>query len=568
MLRRLLFTRHSAVRTADPTEARKGAEGGEGVFRLSHSHLPLVERLESRKLFAAYYVSPGGDDNASGLSPAEAWRTVERVNVQFLRPGTTILFEAGKVFDGNIYVSSREAGRADKPVIISSYGPNGQGRATIRSGALEGVRVVETAGIAITNLNFIGGGTHGENNTSGIYIHAGSSNNILSSVHIRNVDVKNYGREGLTIIASGKGSSISDVKIERSAFHDNLWGGIDVIGNEGNRSASKNYLIDHVRAYNNRGMQTDGFVTGNGIYVADIANAIVQRCVVWNNGSEGVAPVGIWAAGTSNLTFQYNESYANKTASSTDGGGFDFDWNVTNSVMQYNFSHDNDGPGYMLGGGPTMNRGNVIRYNISQNDGRKNGKGGMYIWGNVTDAAIYNNTIFLSATSDSGNAAVRASDVGASGKVPQNISLRNNIFYTTGGAKLVNLTSNVAAKSRFAFTGNAWYSGGGAFSIQWGSNNYNSVGAWQSATGQETTRGVATGYQGNPRLVAAGTAKTVGDADKLAAALLPYRLLKNSPLIDRGRPYPSILISAATTDFFGELLPLATRPDIGADEIR
>jgi len=541
-------------------------------FSLSHRNERFIERLEARKLFAAYYVSPTGNDAASGLSPAEAWRTVERVNQQYLRAGTWILFEGGKTFDGGLYVSSREAGRADKPVVFSSYGTGG--RATIRSGDIEGLRVVETAGVAVTNMSFVGGGWTGNGTTaegsSGIYIHAGSANKVLSSVHIRNVDVSNYAREGVTIIASGDGSSISDVKIERSAFHDNLWGGINITGNSGNLNANRNYLIDHVKAYNNRGMMTDGFVTGNGIYVADVDTAIVQRCVVWNNGAGGVAPVGIGAAGANNVTFQYNESYGNKTASSTDGGGFDFDWNVTNSVMQYNFSHDNDGPGYMLGGGPTMNRGNVVRYNISQNDGRKNGKAGVYIWGNVTDAAIYNNTIFLSATSDSANAAIRASDVGANGKVPQNVSVRNNIFYTTGGAKLVNLTNNIAAKSRFAFNGNAWYSGGGAFAIQWGASTFGGVGAWQTATGQETTRGVATGYQGNPRLVAPGTAKTVGDADKLAAALLPYRLLKNSPLIDRGRPYPQLLaagVASATTDFFGELLPL-TRADIGADEVR
>ena len=196
---------------------------------MSHATQRFIERLEGRKLFAAYYVSPAGNDATSGLSPGEAWRTVERVNQQYLRAGTTILFEGGKTFDGNLYVSSREAGRADKVVIFSSYGTGG--RATIRSGALEGLRVVETAGVAVTNLNFVGGGTNGQNDTSGIYIHAGSANKILSSVHIRNVDVKNYGREGVTIIASGAGSSISDVKIERSAFHDNLWGGITIVGN-------------------------------------------------------------------------------------------------------------------------------------------------------------------------------------------------------------------------------------------------------------------------------------------------------------------------------------------------
>ena len=537
---------------------------------MSHATHPFIERLEGRKLFAAYYVSPTGDDAATGLSPAQAWQTVERVNLHYLRGGTTILFEGGKSFDGNLYVSSKEAGRPDKPVVFSSYGA---GRATIRSGAKVGLQIAETAGVAVTNLNFVGGGSaNGQSTTSGIYVHAGSANKVLSSLHVRNVDVKNYGREGFTLIASGAGSSISDVKIERSAFHDNRLGGINITGNSGNLNANRNYLIQYVKAYNNPGVPADdGFVSGSGIYVADVDTAVVQRCVVWNNGANGVAPVGIWAAGANNVTFQYNESYANRTASATDGGGFDFDWNVTNSVMQYNFSHDNDGPGYMLGAGPTMNRGNVVRYNVSQNDGRKNGKGAIYVWGGVTDAAIHNNTIFLAATGDAANAAVRASDVGAGGKVPQNISIRNNVFYTTGGAKLVNLTGNIAAKSRFAFNGNAWYSGGGAFSIQWGAANYEGLGAWSAATGQETTRGRATGYQGNPRLIAPGGAKTVGDADKLAEALLPYRLHKRSALIDRGRPYPQLptaVVAPARTDFFGEPLPLLGRPDIGADEIR
>ena len=50
---------------------------------------------------------------------------------------------------------------------------------------------------------------------------------------------------------------------------------------------------------------------------------------------------------------------------------------MTNSVMQYNYSHDNDGAGYGLYQGSTSApwSNNVVRYNISQNDGRKNGYG-------------------------------------------------------------------------------------------------------------------------------------------------------------------------------------------------
>ena len=87
----------------------------------SHASRQFIELLEPRQLLAAYFVSPAGNDAASGLSPAEAWRTVERVNLHYLRGGTVILFEGGKRFNGNLYVSSREAGRADKPVIFSSH---------------------------------------------------------------------------------------------------------------------------------------------------------------------------------------------------------------------------------------------------------------------------------------------------------------------------------------------------------------------------------------------------------------------------------------------------------------
>ena len=44
------------------------------------------------------------------------------------------------------------------------------------------------------------------------------------------------------------------------------------------------------------------------------------------------------------------------------------------SVMQYNYSHDNDGAGYLLGqftGGRPWGR-NIVRNNISQNDARNN----------------------------------------------------------------------------------------------------------------------------------------------------------------------------------------------------
>ena len=47
---------------------------------------------------------------------------------------------------------------------------------------------------------------------------------------------------------------------------------------------------------------------------------------------------------------------------------------MKNSVMQYNYSHDNDGAGYLLAQFTYAREftNNIVRYNISENDGRKN----------------------------------------------------------------------------------------------------------------------------------------------------------------------------------------------------
>lgn len=520
-----------------------------------------IEPLEPRRLLATYFVGSTGDDNATGTSVETAWRTVERVNVTRLRAGDTVLFEGGKSFEGNLYVASKEGGiGAIKPLVFSTYG---RGRATIFSGDLPGLEVSECAGVAVTNLRFVGSGMT-VSDASGIYVHAGQPNLTLSYIHIRNVEATGYGREGVTIVARGQGSSISDVKIDHSSFHDNEWGGVLVTGSANN--LNRNYVVDHVQAYNNPGVETESFVTGSGIYLADVEDAIIQRCISYNNGIDGTAPVGIWAAGSNRVTIQYNESFGNRTNSNTDGGGIDLDWDVHNSVVQYNYTHDNDGPGYLLGGGSHVNRNNTLRFNVSENDGRKNGRSGIYLWGNVQEAKIYNNVVYHSATSNPDSSTFRANDAGANGLVPQDISVRNNIFYATGGANLIKLSNTIAAQSRFSFVGNAWYSSGAPVAIRWGATHYTSIDAWRDALGQEKSRGKATGYYGDPRLIDAGNGGTIGDADRLHE-LLAYRLHKRSPLIDRGRPYPE-LDADVSLDFFGEPAPTGLRADVGIDEVR
>ena len=97
------------------------------------------------------------------------------------------------------------------------------------------------------------------------------------------------------------------------------------------------------------------------------------------------------------MIFQFNESHHNNTALSHDGDGFDLDRNISNSAMQYNYSHDNDGGGYMMSQPENnfLHKDNVVRYNIGQNDGRKNSYGRIDIWGRIRFAEVYNNTIYM-----------------------------------------------------------------------------------------------------------------------------------------------------------------------------
>ena len=526
---------------------------------------PRMERLEERQfLSTVYWVSASGDDGKSGKSRASAWKTIDRVNKQVLKPGDMVRFEGKKTFHGSLYVPSNEGGTASKPIIFTHYG---KGRPIIKSGSKPGIHIAQTAGVAVTNLNFEGnkGGK-----SAGIYIHTDRANKKLKYIHIRNVDVKGYGGDGVRITISGKGSSISAVQVRDATLHDNVEGGLKATGSSHN--ASKHWLIDHVRAWNNPGRKGASHVTGSGIYIADVEDAAVQWSSAWNNGKDGKAPVGIWAAGSNRVLFRYNESYNNKTTAISDGGGFDFDWDTHNSVMEYNYSHDNDGPGFLMYAGSTANNNNIIRYNVSENDGRKNGKAGIQLGGNVTNAQIYNNVVYLKATGHSQSAAFNAHDYGSNGKVPRNITVRNNIFQTTGGTKVVSLTNGVAKKTQnFKFVANAYHSSGSSFKIHWGDRTYGSLASWRDAKGQEKNNGAATGYQGDPKLVAAGKGGTVGDVRKLRS-LAAYRLQKSSPLINKGIAKGSFLSSAAANvvvpDFYGKEGLRGGRPDIGVDEVR
>ena len=66
-----------------------------------------------------FYVSSEGDDDADGLTPESAWRSLKKVNDATLGFADTVMFRCGDVFRGTLIPQS---GRAEQPIVYMSYG--------------------------------------------------------------------------------------------------------------------------------------------------------------------------------------------------------------------------------------------------------------------------------------------------------------------------------------------------------------------------------------------------------------------------------------------------------------
>jgi hypothetical protein len=307
-----------------------------------------------------YYIDQLNGNNAnSGTNPDSAWATISKLVEIEIQPGDSILFHGGQIFEGTIQLKNWN-GNAEKGVLISSYG---EGSATISGGDSEAFIADSCSYIEIKNLDFIGSGRKNGNTTSGVII----SNS--QNISVDSVNVSGFQKAGLKI------SDSQNIRITRVHASENGFAGI-LTGeayHDPFRLLSKNIYIGYCTTENNPGDPTilDNH-SGSGILISGTDSAVVEYCLAKNNGWdqpwEGNGPIGIWAYHSNNVIIQNCIAHSNKTnPKGWDGGGFDFDGGMTNSVMQYNLSYNNMGPGYGLYQyyGAAKWENNIVRYNIS-----------------------------------------------------------------------------------------------------------------------------------------------------------------------------------------------------------
>ncbi|KPK82699.1 MAG: hypothetical protein AMS27_14290, partial [Bacteroides sp. SM23_62_1] len=195
---------------------------------------------------------------------------------------------------------------------------------------------------------------------------------------------------------------------------------------------------------------------------------------------------------------------------------------------------------------------NIVRYNISQNDGQTH-DGSLGIWkgekGMMRNCEIYNNT-FYNSNPEGNSVWLYNSHPG--------FNFRNNIFVYNG-----RFLYEGHHFEHEVFQGNVYWNLSGGFEL----DGYKSIEEWAKATGNEMVGGFVAGIYADPLLRAPGTA-TITDPTKISSETLSgYRLQPGSPLIDKGLDMKALFgINQGASDILGTEIPRGKGYDIGAVE--
>lgn len=336
-----------------------------------------------------YVDNTNGNDNNQGTIK-EPLKSISEINNRVREKTLDVYFAGGQTFPGTLILKNIK-GTKTNPVIIGSWG---KGRATIDGGNNEALKIEDCTNLTISDLNLRGNGRKDGNISNGLSLSRTSRSKIL------NMKSEGFQKSGFDLF------NCSNIEVRKVFAVNNGFSGINVSGTQ--RDSSKNIIIRDSKAQNNPGDPTklDNH-SGNGILIGVSDSVLIDRCSATYNGWDmprtGNGPVGIWAWESSHVTIQYCASYRNKTSpGAKDGGGFDLDGGVTNSLIQYCLSYENQGAGYGLFqyAGASAWKGNVIRYCISINDATTTeGSGSIFIWNGsddenqLSDCRIHNNII-------------------------------------------------------------------------------------------------------------------------------------------------------------------------------
>lgn len=495
-----------------------------------------------------YYVDAiAGNDSNNGLSPAAAWKTVAKVSGFIFQPGDIVSFKSGQQFIGVLAISA--SGKAGKPIVYTTYG--GKVQAIINGGGDSTAvysynkEYIEIRNLAVTN--FRKGEIRIDDLFNGIYIvneNAGVLHHFhfdkikvfnVNSTHIAKDDGKfdqsrYHGGVQFYTKGNSKRSNFDDVLVTNSEFENLSRTGFNFRSEWDDRAAYSKFgdsigkgMTDNWTPNTKVVFRKNYFknIAGNGLIVRVAVNALIEHNL-FDSCGKYISGNAVFNFNTDNTIYQFNEAKNTiYNEGDTDARGIDADYRTKNTIIQYNYLHNNGLGGITATGGPgpgenptNFNIGTVIRYNIIENNARQ----GAYFSGRLEKLQVYNNVFYADERFDS----VIAIKLNRWTVYPNGSVFSNNIFWFKGKG------------SGYAFTS--------ATNVAFDHNIYNGI-------KPPTEFPDATAIVADPGLQSPGTGKN------------GYRLKTNSPAIKAGRA----IEGNAVNDYYGNPVKKGSMINIGID---
>jgi parallel beta helix pectate lyase-like protein len=532
-----------------------------------------------------YYVDcAAGNDANIGTSQAAAWRSLTRASQPTYGPGDQILLKRGCLFANQTFMA-RGSGTPAAPILLADYGTGNL--PAIDADRYAAVWMENVKSWTVRNLDVTQHGSTPESLNANFEPIAGTGAFLYGIVEVR-------GRGPVGVKACGEPCTARNIRLESLKVHDGQWNGIRVSGGEYDLDTNIYGYVDGVtitdlEAWNNHkaGVEATSTYTknisyavtniqvldcyardngGDGVVLGPVDHGLIDGCLTPYNGRLRDARLGAWSWDSHDVVIQFSESHHNMTPANDggarDGGGFDCDLGSEDCLIQYTWSHDNEGEGYLLmqwpiGYGYARGQSHNIhlRYNVGERDAKKLASG-IFIFGGPNPVVVHNNTIYYepdrlagSEMAEGEGAAISTSKWGKSG-VPT-AHIYNNIFITNGTVNPQAVSNNMKSggSGTFFIDNNLWWRVEGGVRFHWANSVITTFAGWR-AKGFD-----ANGVNANPGVVG-----------PLGGGPAAYLLAAGSPAIDAGRVVTAGLRGMGTRDYFGTATPRGARYDIGAAE--
>lgn len=485
-----------------------------------------------------YYIdSESGNNESSGTSESQSWKNFDKVNVTTFQPGDKILLKRGGIWNGQLYPSG--SGSQEAPIEIGAYGTGSA--PLINANGVDSVAVhlknqshwiirdLEITNKAEVRSNTYRWGILIENRNRALVSNIQILNNVIHDVtgsfHFYGTKSPHMnGGIAAVVFGSGATDKFDQIRIEGNLVYNAGRTGIVVWDQYWNGAGQASTQVV-IRQNTVRDIDSDGILV-YGCDGAILEHNLADKCGSYVESAENAfnGSCAIWATRGANCVVQFNEAAnTKKLPGNADGQGFDVDIDGINHIVQYNYSHDNEG-GFILilsaAGDPSSlvgTSGAVVRYNISQND--------------------------------------KSSLISFAGGIAPNTQIYNNTFYIKNGldTKIIDYSWEMDMTKPFSFQNNIVYNlGSGGYRIPGPNGTFSNnlyYGNHPASEPEEANKLTVDPQFVNPG--SGGNGRTTLDG---------YKLGENSPALGMGIYLPN----HGGQDFYGNTISELAKPSIGA----